>query len=64
MHQPHASDVDSIGVEDADGTRVVIHARGEAGGFYKIAAPLLNRMVRKNIQKDLDTLKAHLEAHR
>jgi hypothetical protein len=53
--------------DEGDGgvrTRVVIHARGEAGGFYKIAAPLLNRMVRKNIQKDLDTLKEHLEARR
>jgi hypothetical protein len=47
-----------------DGTRVAIHARGDAGGFYKMAAPLLNRMVRKNIKKDLDALKAHLEARR
>jgi hypothetical protein len=52
-------------LEDAgEGTRAVIHARGDAGGFYEIAAPLLNRMVKKNIQKDLDALKAHLEAPR
>jgi hypothetical protein len=51
-------------LDDAgDGSTVaVIHARGEAGGFYRIAAPLLNRMVKKNITKDLEALKACLEA--
>lgn len=52
-------------LEDANGkTRTAIHAKGEAGGFYRIAAPLLNRMVRKNITRDLETLKAKLEAGR
>jgi hypothetical protein len=52
-------------LEDAgEGTVVAIHARGDAGGFYKIAAPLLNRMVKRNIEKDLDALRAHLEAQR
>ena|SRR5438132_7865721 len=45
-----------------EGTRAVIVARGEAGGFFRLAAPLLNRMVRRNIQKDLEALKAHVEA--
>lgn len=45
----------------AGGTRARIHARGEAGGFFRLAAPLLSRMVRKNITQDLEALKAHLE---
>lgn len=45
-------------------TRASIHARGEAGGFYRLAAPLLNRMVRRNIGKDLALLKAQLESAR
>jgi hypothetical protein len=51
-------------LEDAPGgagTRATIHALGEAGGFYRLAAPLLNRMVRRNIKKDLEKLKEHLE---
>jgi hypothetical protein len=48
---------------DAPGghTVAVIHAKGEAGGFYRLAAPLLNSMVRRSIAKDLAALKAHLE---
>ena len=50
-------------LEEADGkTRAAIHAKGEAGGFYRLAAPLLNRMVKKNITRDLETLKAKIEA--
>jgi hypothetical protein len=49
--------------DDSDGTatRVTIHAQGDASGFYRLAAPLLNRMVRRNITTDLETLKQHLE---
>jgi hypothetical protein len=43
-------------------TRATIHARGDAGGFYRIAAPLLNRMVKRSITNDLETLKEYLEA--
>ena len=42
------------------GTLVSIHARGEARGFFRIASPILNRMVRRNIRKDLELLKAKL----
>jgi len=41
--------------------RAVIHATGDASGFYRFAAPLMNRMVRRNIRKDLETLKARIE---
>jgi carbon monoxide dehydrogenase subunit G len=48
--------------DEPGGTRASIHARGDAGGFYKLAAPLLNRMVRRSITSDLETLKEYLEA--
>ena len=45
-------------LDDApDGTRVSIHARGDAGGFFKLAGPLLNPMVRRNIRRDLEALR-------
>ena len=45
-----------------DGTRARIHARGDAGGFFRLATPLLGFMVRRNIGKDLARLKERLEA--
>lgn len=48
--------------DHADGTRARIRARGGGTGFYKMAAPLLSRMVRRAIQGDLDTLKEYLDA--
>ncbi len=49
--------------EDADaGTRVRIRARGDAGGFYKLAGPLLSRAVKRSIASDLATLKVTLES--
>ena len=50
-------------LEDApEGTRAKIRARGEPGGFFKVAAPFMKRMVRKNIGADLALLKTNLEA--
>jgi hypothetical protein len=37
-------------------TRAVIHARGDASGFYRLLAPIMNRMVRRNIRRDLEAL--------
>jgi hypothetical protein len=37
-------------------TRVAIHARGDASGFYRLMSPILNRMVRRNIRRDLEAL--------
>lgn len=49
-------------LEDAGGgTRARIHAEGDAGGFYKLAGPLLSRAVRRGIAGDLAQLKAILE---
>ena len=48
--------------EDADGgTKMRIRAQGDASGFYRLAAPLLDRMVRRGIGGDLRRLKAALE---
>ncbi len=44
------------------GTTVRIHATGEARGFFRVAAPLLNPMVRRNIAADLKKLKQCVEA--
>lgn len=41
---------------DAASTRVAIHARGDASGFYRLMSPIMNRMVRRNIGRDLDGL--------
>jgi hypothetical protein len=45
--------LDAVG---AAATRVAIHARGDASGFYRLMSPLLNRMVRRNIRRDLQSL--------
>jgi hypothetical protein len=41
----------------SDGALVSIHARGKARGFFRIASPLLNQMVRRNIRKGLELLR-------
>jgi len=47
--------------EAAGGTHVTIYARGDAGGFFRVAGPLLNAMVRRNIRRDLRALERCLE---
>ncbi len=44
------------------GTRMVLRNRGEPTGFSKIGAPMMERAMRRANRKDLDRLKAHLEA--
>lgn len=44
-----------------DRTRASIRATGDASGFFRLAGPLLDGMVRRNIQSDLDQLKTILE---
>ncbi|HET8894515.1 MAG TPA: SRPBCC family protein [Gaiellaceae bacterium] len=46
------------------GTRMVLRNRGEPSGFSAVAAPLLARAMRLANRKDLDRLKAILEAGR
>ena len=48
--------------EEAEGgTLAQIQVRGEAEGFFKLAAPVLARFVRRSIMRDLETLKGLLE---
>jgi hypothetical protein len=52
-------------LDDAGGaTRASIRCRGDASGFFAIAAPLMGPMVRSATTKDLEALKAHLEKPR
>lgn len=48
--------------DDPRGTIARIRAQGEPGGFFRMAGPLLSRMVKRNITNDLELLKEYLEA--
>lgn len=48
--------------EAGDGTLARIHIQGEGSGFFKLAEPLLARMVKRNIGNDLKKLKGLLES--
>jgi uncharacterized membrane protein len=51
--------------ETAPGGSVArIRTGGDAGGFYNLAAPLLGAMVKRGVGRDLEKLKAILEANR
>ena len=59
---PFPMDVTYQFQERDGGTLARIRVQGDAGGFYKLAAPLMARMVKRNISKDLEALKDLLEA--
>ena len=48
--------------ETDGGTLAGINIQGEGTGFYNLAAPLLSRAVKRNITRDLKTLKKLLES--
>ena len=43
------------------GTQTSVRVQGGASTLYRLASPLLSRQVKKNVQADLDRLKAILE---
>jgi hypothetical protein len=47
--------------EPGGGTRMTLRNRGQAGGFAAIAAPLLERSMRRANRQDLVRLKGILE---
>ena len=49
-------------VERAGRTLARIRVTGEGSGFYNLAAPLLAMMVKRNVSRDLRTLKQLLES--
>jgi hypothetical protein len=46
----------------ADGTLVHASVEGDATGFFKIAEPLMRRMVQRSVNQDYEQLKTLLEA--
>lgn len=48
-------------VEDCGGTIAAVRARGDATGFFRLAGPLLTRMVRRAIEQALRNLRDRLE---
>ena len=46
----------------ANTTLARIRAGGEASSFYNVAGPLLSRMVRRGIERDLEQLRSLMEA--
>jgi hypothetical protein len=49
--------------DDAGGATIVrIRARGDASRFYRLAGPVLSRIVKRSIAGDLGRLKSRLEA--
>lgn len=44
------------------GTRLTISGEGEAGGFFKLAEPVVAQMTRRQFQTSIDNLKDLLEA--
>jgi len=44
------------------GTRVILTGEIEATGFFKLAAPILTRIVQRQVENDVGTLKDLLEA--
>jgi ligand-binding SRPBCC domain-containing protein len=69
---PHVSSIASVKApfawegtytlaEDGDGTRFTIRLRGNPGGFFRIAEPLLQRFVRREIAGNLGNLNDVLE---
>jgi uncharacterized membrane protein len=53
----------TYGFEDAGGagTEVSVRVQGDAGRMYRLADPLLARLVRRSVQRDLRNLKRVLE---
>ena len=47
-----------------DGTKASIRGRGDAAGYYRLAAPLMSLQVRSSIRKDLRDLERNLTATR
>jgi hypothetical protein len=54
----------TYGFEDAGaaGTEVSVRVQGDAGRMYRLADPILARLVRRSVRRDLRTLKGVLEA--
>jgi len=59
---PFPMELSFLAEPTAGGTKVTLEAVGEPGGFFKVAQPVLGRVVKKQGQAELDKMKALLEA--
>jgi uncharacterized protein YndB with AHSA1/START domain len=48
---------------DGEGSRISVVIEGEPGGFFKLAEPLVERAVRRELEGNFATLKDILESH-
>ena len=62
MDKPFPATITGLFEADGGGTKVRVIMEGELGGFFKIGEPILARIVNKQFQAQLDTLKELLEA--
>ena len=61
-NSPFPLELTCLAEPTADGTKVTLEAVGEPGGFFKVAESVLVRVVKKQGQAELKTLKELLEA--
>jgi uncharacterized protein YndB with AHSA1/START domain len=47
---------------EGNGTRVVLAVEAEPGGFFRLGEPILARIMKKQVEAELDTVKELLEA--
>src|SRR6059036_2001773 len=61
-NSPSPVEVTCLAEPTSGGTKVTATAVAKPGGFFKMAEPVLARIVKKQGQAELDTMKALLEA--
>lgn len=62
MDKPFRGTVTGLYEAAGGSTQVTVIYAGEPGGFFKVGEPILARIVKKQFQAQLDTLKELLEA--
>jgi hypothetical protein len=61
FHDEHTYTFEEV---EGGGTRLSLVMEGNPGGFFRIDGPLLEKAVRRQVRKELRTLKDLLEAAR
>ena len=59
---PVPAEADSTLETVEGGTKITIKGQGEPGGFFRLAEPITERMVKRQVGTDLDNLKDLLES--
>jgi carbon monoxide dehydrogenase subunit G len=58
----HRVDVRQTYEPEGEGTRINVVMEGEPGGFFKLAEPLVERAIRREMETNFATLKDVLES--